>query len=89
MNVIEKDWKALDWSRVDLRSDQWTWGRGGAPLLSDEWFVEFFPDDISAKPVRYKLPDCVSFMLSAAERDGREAFKREISAFLAPTPNKL
>lgn len=73
MPRIEKDFKELDFGKVDFENGRWTWGCGGHPLNSGEWSISYLEDGLIEQ--RYKMPPCINQMLShrykAGERDTR------------------
>jgi hypothetical protein len=61
MDRIEKSFTDLDIDAVDFQSGNWSWGCGGHPLRDNEYSISH----VSAKLVetRYKLPECINYML--------------------------
>lgn len=81
MNRIDKELKDLDCKKVNFKSGNWSWGRGGHPFDNDEYFISF-TDDKTLDETRYKLPACISQMLRSNYEHGAEDARAKIRAAL-------
>lgn len=76
MKRIDKDFSEIeDFSKVDLKSHKWSWGRGGFPFGDDEHFISYLSleegvsEDFEVE-IRYKLPDFINHLLKAQYQSG-------------------
>lgn len=84
MRRIEKDWKELDFEKVDFDYKgpglQWTWARGGSPLEDYEWSISSIDQEMNE--TRYKLPECFNTMLNRQFQFGAESARGKIRSAL-------
>lgn len=67
---IEKDWKDLDFDKVDMDSGNWSWGRGGHPLSDYQYSISHVSDKLVE--TRYKMPLCINQMLKSNYGYGKQ-----------------
>lgn len=79
MERIEKDFKELDFTIVDLKKG-WSWGQGGFPLGDSERSVSLYTDD--GVETRYKFPEFLNEIIDMERRWAREEVQRDIKIAL-------
>ncbi len=76
MNTIEKSFDELDVEQVNFKSGDWIWGNGGFPQKDDEYSISYI--DESMIKTRYKLPECINYMLKTQHEWGDACRSRKI-----------